>query len=82
MTHQLILSIVDSLFVLQGSGVRPSPSSLARRLGTSSTEVGRALTHLHRKGIVDATTVRLTMRGLAVAAALRAARPAGLRRAA
>lgn len=82
MTPQLILSVIDSLFVLQGSGVAPDASALARRLGTSCSAVGRTLIHLEHRGLVDVSTARLTMQGLAVAAALRAARPAGLRRAA
>jgi len=70
MTPHHILSILDNLFILQGSGIQPDAEALARRTGTTAEVVGRVLEHLGRRGLVD-ERARLTMNGLAAAAMLR-----------
>jgi Mn-dependent DtxR family transcriptional regulator len=76
MTHEdLILQTLDALYVLHGEAVSiVDASTLARHLGTSATRVAETLLHLESRGLVDASTARLTMAGLATAAALSAAR--------
>ncbi len=75
MTHEtLILSTLDSLFVLHGMNAAVDASAIARRVGTSPTRVAEALLHLEGKGLVDATKARLTLAGLSAAAAFAAHR--------
>ncbi|MCG8557185.1 MAG: MarR family transcriptional regulator [Proteobacteria bacterium] len=50
---------------------RPAQAGvIAEAIGSTPSVVARALVELEQEGLVDATRARLTMRGLAVAAAL------------
>lgn len=70
----LVLSLLDLLLSL---GDRPATAGrLGARLGVSPLRVAEGLLHLERRGLVDAGRARLTLRGLAIAAALRASRDA------
>lgn len=73
MTHEaLVLGLLDLLLTLAD---RPATAGLlGARLGVSRLRVGEGLLHLERRGLVDAGRARLTLRGLAIASALRAAR--------
>lgn len=73
MTHEaLVLGLLDVLLSLAD---RPATASrLGTRLGVSPLRVAEGLLHLERRGLVDAGKARLTLRGLAIATALRAAR--------
>ncbi len=80
--EHLILGTLFSLYDLagelpRGRHARHAASrslTIAGRLGVSSEAVRAALAHLEGKGLVDADHVRLTLKGLAVAAAFRAHR--------
>ncbi len=75
MTHEsLVLGTLDTLYLLHGENLRVDASAIARRIGARPTEVGQALLHLESRGLADATSARLTMAGLAAAAAFAAAR--------
>jgi Mn-dependent DtxR family transcriptional regulator len=75
MTHEsLVLGTLDALYLLHGENLRVDASAIGRRIGARPTEVARALLHLESKGLVDASQARLTMAGLAAAAAFAAAR--------
>lgn len=64
----LLFRVLDALYLLSPMHARIDASSLARRLGTTPTEVVLALARLEQLGFVDALRVRLTLRGLAIAA--------------
>jgi Mn-dependent DtxR family transcriptional regulator len=72
MDDQLILGTLDSLYHLSEMTLPTDAGAIARRLGRSASEVGAALLHLERRGLADASLARLTLAGLAAAAALRA----------
>ncbi len=75
MTHEtLVLGTLDTLYLLHSENLRVDASAIARRIGARPTEVAHALIHLESRGLVDAAQARLTMAGLAVAAAFAAAR--------
>ncbi len=76
MDEHLILSTLDSLYVLSGSGFPTDAGGIGRRTGRSASEVAEALLHLERRGLVDASRARLTLAGLAAATALAACRGA------
>jgi DNA-binding IclR family transcriptional regulator len=65
----LLFALLDALYTLSPTQARLDAASLARRLGVSVTDAARALVRLEQLGLADAARVRLTMRGLAVAAA-------------
>jgi Mn-dependent DtxR family transcriptional regulator len=65
----LLFALLDALYTLSPTQARLDAPSLARRLGVSPSDAARALVRLEQLGLVDAVRVRLTMRGLAVAAA-------------
>lgn len=73
MNHEaLVLGLLDLLLSLAD---RPATAGrLGMRLGVSPLRVAEGLLHLERRGLVDAGKARLTLRGLAIASALRAAR--------
>lgn len=73
MTHEaLVLGLLDLLLTLAD---RPATAGrLGTRLGVSPLRVAEGLIHLERRGLVDAGKARLTLHGLAIATALRAAR--------
>lgn len=67
----LVLDVLDVLYTR--AHVPSDASSLALYLGVSPTRVAEALLHLEKRGMADATKVRLTLRGLTAAASLNAA---------
>ena len=62
------LSALHAIFTLQKDDHPVTIASLARHLQISRTDVTEALDLLATCGLCDAERVRLTMRGLAVAA--------------
>jgi DNA-binding GntR family transcriptional regulator len=65
--------VLEALYRLSGEGDAGAPldaSGLGRALGVSPTRAAEALVRLEHLGLVDAARARLTLRGLAVAAAL------------
>lgn len=70
---QLLFAILDALLTLARSDHPARVDNVAGRLGVRSARVAGALLHLERRELVDASRVRLTLRGLAAATALRAA---------
>lgn len=73
--RHLIFATLDALLELTAVS-RPETGALCRLVGASPTRVAEALLHLERRGLVDASRVRLTMSGLAAASALRECAPA------
>ena len=74
-THDTL--VLDLLDLLYAQAHLPSDATtLALRLGVTPTRIAEALLHLERRGMADASRARLTLRGLAAAAALNAARRA------
>lgn len=69
--EQMILATLIALFDLAQGDDPARADNLAGRIGATPTAVAEALLHLERRGLVDAGRARLTMRGLAAAAALR-----------
>jgi Mn-dependent DtxR family transcriptional regulator len=67
----LVLGVLDALYLLADR--HPDASSLALRLGATPSAVADALLHLEKRGLADAGSIRLTLRGLAAAAALNGA---------
>ena len=61
--------VLETIHELQCRDRAPNAGSIARALAVRPTQVGEALLHLERLGLVDASRARLTMRGLALAAA-------------
>lgn len=68
MHHFILQETLDLLFLLTRDGVRVDANNLARRLNTSTVVVSRCLARLDELGLCDASRVRLSMRGLVVAA--------------
>ncbi|HEX2678740.1 MAG TPA: hypothetical protein VHM19_18935 [Polyangiales bacterium] len=64
--------ILYALFCLSRDTRHIDAGELGRAVGVSTTEAARALIALERAGLVDASRARLTMPGLARAAALQA----------
>jgi len=66
--------VLEALYRLSGegddAGAPLDASGLGRVLGVSPTRAAEALVRLEHLGLVDAARARLTLRGLAVAAAL------------
>ena len=75
MNREILFTILDVL--LDRAERRTDAGVLATRCGISRTQVAEALLHLDRKGLVEASRVKLTLQGLAAATALRA--DAGMR---
>ena len=73
MNQDLLFSVLFSLFDLAQENRRAPLGNVASRLGVERRDVVTALKHLERRGLVDASACRLTMRGLLVATALRRA---------
>jgi len=74
--------VLQLVFALSSAGGALTQPRLARRLGVSSVELNRALGELGSLGLLDARRLRLTLPGLAVAAASGARRAAKPRAAA
>jgi hypothetical protein len=74
--YAILFDTLDALFTQSRDG-RPDVDGLAHLVGACPQRVAEALSHLERRGLVDAQRARLTLRGLAVAAALHAEREAG-----
>lgn len=70
MNRRLLFTILDVL--LDRAERRTDAGILATLCGVSRTQIAEALLHLDRKGLVDASRVKLTLPGLAAANALRA----------
>jgi hypothetical protein len=68
----LHVAILQHLFDFASSGRRASVRALGDRLGIGLARTADALSTLHEAGLVDATRLRLTLSGLAVAVATRA----------
>ncbi|MBK8171327.1 MAG: hypothetical protein IPK60_13410 [Sandaracinaceae bacterium] len=68
MQHFTLFETLEALFQLTREGARVDELTIARRLGTSSILVSRSLKRLDDLGLCDAARVRLSMRGLVVAA--------------
>lgn len=66
-----ILGTLLALFDLARGDDPARADNVAGRLGVSPAAVAKALVHLEARGLVDAGRVRLTLRGLSTAAALR-----------
>ncbi len=78
---ELLFAVLDVLYTLSPTQARLNAGTLARRLGVAPHEAACALVHLEQRGLADAGRARLTLRGLAVAAALAAQTAAqGVRR--
>jgi DNA-binding IclR family transcriptional regulator len=73
MNATILLSVLQHLMALTGAGAHTSATTLARAVGTSPTNVARALLHLERRGLCDASRMRLTLGGLMIATAAGAA---------
>ena len=73
--------LLKALFVLQSEGALVSLETLTDALHVRRTDVRRVVSALHREGILDAVRMRLTLRGLALGAALAGAQLRPLRRA-
>jgi hypothetical protein len=75
--HLVLLAVHD----LARADLAADAGAIARVIGTcgpsakraTATECAAALVHLDERGLVDARRARLTMRGLVIAASLRAA---------
>ena len=72
MNRQVLFTILEEL--LTRGERRTDAGHLAQVCGTTRTYIAEALLHLDRKGLVDASTSRLTLAGLGAASALRADR--------
>ena len=70
MNRRLLFTILDVL--LDRAERRTDAGVLATLCGVSRTEIAEAIVHLERKGLVDASRLKLTLPGLAAANALRA----------
>jgi DNA-binding Lrp family transcriptional regulator len=80
-SKDLAVHLLKALFVLQSEGAVVSLETLTEALRVRRTDVRRAVSALHREGVLDALRMRLTMRGLALGAALAGAQLRPLRRA-
>jgi Mn-dependent DtxR family transcriptional regulator len=82
MASTLSIQVLETIHEQQLRDRAPDAGSIAKALGARPTQVGEALLVLERRGLVDAARVRLTMVGLAVAAACLTNRSRALARAA
>ena len=80
-TKDLTAHLLKALFVLQSEGAVVSLETLTETLRVRRTDIRRVVTALHREVYVDALRMRLTMRGLALGAALAGAPLRPLRKA-
>lgn len=71
MRPDLVFSVLFSLFDLAREDRPAHVGNVASRIGEPRTDVARALRHLERRGLCDASRCRLTMQGLLVASSLR-----------
>jgi DNA-binding IclR family transcriptional regulator len=72
MTHHTTDRILYALYCFSRDTCHIDATELARTVGVSATQAAEALVALERAGLVDATRARLTMPGLARAAAMTA----------
>ena len=80
-TNTFASSVLRLMFVEARKSAPPSRKRLAALLGASQTSIDQALAELEQRGFADARRGRLTLVGLAVAAATQSAesrRPASL----
>ena len=69
MTDAIENRILYAVFCMSRDTLAIDAGSLGRVVNTSATQAARALVRLERAGLIDATRARLTMLGLAAAAA-------------
>lgn len=72
MQQDLLLLTLDALFSLAADSVEPTLGRVSAHVGAPEAAIVDALHHLESRGLVSAEKRRLTMRGLAAAAALHA----------
>ena len=78
-SNELHVAVLQALLELAAADRQPSVRRLAERVGARLGAVAQALSVLHEAGLVDATRLRLTLSGLAVAVASRSlTRPVAL----
>ena len=65
-------AVLQHLYELAAATKRPNVRCIAEAVGARLAPVADALSALHVAGLVDATRLRLTLPGLAVAVAMRA----------
>ncbi len=65
-------AVLQHLYELAAATQRPNVRCIAEGVGARLAPVADALSALHVAGLVDATRLRLTLAGLAVAVAMRA----------
>ena len=75
----LVAHILQALAKAQFEGRRTDLDELIREVGARRADVRSALSALHREGYLDVLRMRLTMRGFAIASALRDATLPALR---
>jgi Mn-dependent DtxR family transcriptional regulator len=73
-SRKLHVATLEQLLELCASNQPPSVFSLARCMGVKVGVMAETLSRLHEAGLIDATRLRLTLSGLAVAVASRAVR--------
>jgi hypothetical protein len=71
-SRTLHVALLQQLFEFASAGRRTSVRALGERVGLGLGPTANALSALHDAGLVDATRLRLTLSGLAVAVATRA----------
>ncbi|MCC6559462.1 MAG: hypothetical protein IT372_41615 [Polyangiaceae bacterium] len=72
--------LLKALFLLRAEGATVTLETLTHELKVRRADVRRAVTALHREGLLDALRMRLTLRGLALGAAFAGATLRPLRR--
>lgn len=80
-SKELAPHVLRALFELQSEGALVNLETLIDKLKVRRGDVRRVITALHREGYLDALHMRLTLRGLALGAALAKSELRPLRRA-
>jgi hypothetical protein len=73
------LTVLQVIFSMASETLPITRASLGRRVGLAASELEREVAAHDRAGFIDAGQLRLTLPGLAMAAAMRASSPAGAR---
>ena len=71
MKKTIIFETLDALFDLALRSEPATMMALETKAGAHTAQIRSALLHLESRGLVDARALRLTMRGLTAAVALR-----------
>jgi len=77
-SETLQVAVLQHLYELAAATQQPNVRCIAEAVGARLAPVADALSALHVAGLVDATRLRLTLPGLAVAVAMRAGSARGL----